>query len=159
MKYAARTNRPIKTKTLIKATVKQQGGTPAEIAERLNLDRLVVKQQLLRLFKAGYVDNHTGGYYTAAGMPDDRPRRRGKAPVMQSEPQAVAPTPDATDDLASAIERVRAKVRPGMDRTDIDGLAISEFLKMAQEFCALRSDFDPGVCDDFRNAVLVTVNG
>lgn len=62
-----------KTRTRIIDEVRNQPGTPADIAFRLNLNRKTVGMQLQRLWKAGQIDRHESGIYSILGTPSVRP--------------------------------------------------------------------------------------
>lgn len=66
MAYAKKHPATNKTKTRILEALTVQGGTPADLAERLGLDRKAIVMQLLRLAKAGVIQKQTGAYYTLA---------------------------------------------------------------------------------------------
>jgi biotin operon repressor len=81
------TKRPLKTRKKILAAVP---GTPADIADKLDMDRKTIVMQMLRLETAGYLDKHDGGYYTLPGLPDDRPKPRAKKLTVEPEPAPEA---------------------------------------------------------------------
>ena len=77
MTYKKKQNRPPKTKSLIEVAVKEKPGSPAQIADRLDMARDTVNKQLQRMKKAGVLQS-AHGVYSMAGVT-----------VARSEPPAV----------------------------------------------------------------------
>jgi hypothetical protein len=121
--------RPPKTRTRILESLKAQDGTPAEIADRLELDRELVKKQLQRLVKTGYADRHVRGIYSVKGSPVMRPVPivTESKPTLPAAPETPATTTPDLEDLYQRLYKFtaldRGKFRELLNSAD-HGLAV-----------------------------------
>jgi hypothetical protein len=98
-------------------------GTAAGIAIKLDLDRKTVGAALRRLYVKGEADQHPGGHYTVAGVPDQRPQRR--TPAKGHRATLAEPQQARSADMDGVYNRFK-KAMPGTDR-----VTFNEYLEKA----------------------------